>query len=154
MLKSQRWGSQLPPAVAQTTRALRSSQTETGLRASMPPILVRPIIRRRSEAGNSPRTRSTTHPMSARCRRIHPPCPREESGRRQRRGTPPEALHKCDISESGAIHKESTTKLKTGSRGPTELLHISAHGHVAEFFSVEENRRALPHVARFLNIDG
>src|ERR1035438_7574249 len=155
---------------------------ETGLRASMPPILARPIIRRSSEAGNSPRTRSTTHPVSARRRRIHPPYPRQESGRRQRRGTPPPAaarrkrlpppyprqesgrrqrrgtppaaLRKCDISESGAIHKESTTKLESGNREPTELLHISAHGHVTEFFSVEENRRALPHVARFLNIDG
>ncbi len=34
-----------------------------------------------------------------------------------------------------------------------QLLHFPAHGHIAEFLAVEEQRRAIANFARFFNVD-
>ena len=88
----------------------RSSQTRTDLRASMQSIRPRPRPRRGLVRCDSPDRQSIAHRACASRRRIRPRAPRQESGRRQRHGTPPAAPAERGISICVAILKESTTK--------------------------------------------
>src|SRR5271157_4573101 len=136
MLKSRRSGRARRPAVAQTTRARRSSKMETALRAAAPAIPIHRTLRRASDPPSKPlpSRQRKAHRACAPRRKIRPPAPREECGHRRQDGTPPAAPQERGISSCGAIQKE-------------RLLHQPANLPM-ESRTSPPGRKAAPRTAR------